>query len=301
MTPAAISVIVVSDFEDRLERSWRNERRILDGLARQDIREPFEVLLVENGRHRSAVPPDLVDICPRSRIVFSPATQSAPLKDFGVIQAEAELVAVFEADCVPDPSWLRVLVGVLREREDLWAASGRTIYGNESMLRRVLSLLDRAFDDLGRPGVTGSVSNNAALYRRSLLQKFPYPPAVTPFTAARLRTDAMREAGHVFFFEPAAVVRHAIGGWDFIRDVRRHIGYSDMFCHPRRGLSSIPSLLWRRRRREFGDCLRVGSTYLRWYDWPLAAALMVVLPALELFGMLDALRGRPSIPRTSYR
>lgn len=300
MTGAVVSVIVVSDFEDSGQRSWRNERKILEGLARQDIREPFEVLLVENELYRDAVPRDLAVICPGLRIVHSPATQSAQLKDFGVSQVDTELVAVLEADCVPDPSWLRVLVGVLRQRPDMSAVSGRTSYGDETMYRRSLSLVDRSFDDLGRSGVTGGVSNNGALYRGSLLLRFPYPPAITPFTSARLRIQAMRQAGHVFFFEPAAVMRHAMGGWDFIRDFRRHTGYSDMFCHPTRGLRSIPGLLWQRRCRETRDCLRLGSTYLRWYDWPLTAALLATVPVLELPGMLDALRERATIPKTSY-
>jgi hypothetical protein len=126
------------------------------------------------------------------------------------------------------------LVDVLRQRPDVSAVSGRTNYGNETAYRRALSLVDRSFDDLGGPGVAGSVSNNGALYRRSLLVRFPYPPAVTPFTSARLRAEAMRQAGHVFFFEPAAVTRHAIGGWDFIRDFRRHTGYSDICSVTRR-------------------------------------------------------------------
>lgn len=296
-----LSVIVVSDFEEAGRKSWRDERRILAALARQDVAQPVEVLLVENERHRVAVPTDLTAICPGSRIVYSHETQSARLKDFGVSQATGDLVAVFEADCCPDSSWLRSLADVLGRRPDVAAVSGRTSYGDETMYRRCLSLIDRSFDDLGRAGVSGSVSNNAALYRRSLLLQFPYPPAGTPFVSARLRAEAMRRAGHVFFFEPAAVVRHALGGWGFVRDFRRHTGYADLVGHPTRGLRAIPSLLWRRRRREIGDCLRLGSTYLRWYDWPLTTALLATLPLLELPGMLDVLRERTTVAKTSYR
>lgn len=296
----SVSVIVVSDFEGGGQRSWRSEREILEALARQDIRQPFEVLLVESERYRNATPSHLGDIYPGLRIIYAPETQSARLKDFGVSQVSAEFVAVLEADCLPNPSWLRVLVDALRQRPDVSAVSGRTNYGNETMYRRVLSLVDRSFDDLGQAGVTAGISNNGALYRRSLLLRFPYPPAITPFTSARLRMNAMRQAGHLFFFEPAAVMRHAIGGWGFIRDFRRHTGYSDMFCHQTRGLRSIPRLSWRRRRREARDCLRLGSSYLRWYDWPLTAALLATAPVLELPGMLDALRERASIPKTSY-
>ncbi len=96
-------------------------------------------------------------------------------------------------------------------------------------------------------------------------------------------------------------MRHGIGGWGFIRDFRRHTGYSDMICHPTRGLLSIPGLLWRRRYREIRDCLRLGSTYLHWYDWLLTAAPLAAVPVLEVPGMLDALRERATIPNTAYR
>lgn len=301
MTGAVVSVIVVSDFEEGGARSWRSERAILESLARQDLEQPFEVVLLESDRHRGAVPSDLTAICAGSRIVYAPETRSARLKDFGVSQVTTDLVAVLETDCVPNPSWLRVLVDVLHRRPDVAAVSGRTSYGGETSYRRALSLVDRSFDDLGRPGVTGYVSNNGALYRRSLLERFPYPPAASPFTSARLRTQAMREAGHVFYFEPAAMMRHGIGGWGFIRDFRRHTGYSDMICGPAKRLRSIPGLLWRRRQREIQDCLRLGSTYLRWYDWPLTAVLLAVAPFLEVPGMLDAVGERSALPRTAYR
>jgi hypothetical protein len=295
-----VSVVIVSDVEDDARRLWRTERSLLEALARQDFREPFEVILVESERYRDEAPWDLAKMCPRLRIVYSAETQSAKLKDFGVSWAKSELVAVLDADCLPNQSWLRVLVDVLRQRPEVSVVSGRTNYGDETMYRRALSLVDRSFVDPGWPGVTHSVSNNAALCRRSLLVRFPYPAAVSPFHSSRLREQAMRRAGHVFFFEPAAVVRHAIGGWDSIRDFRRHIGYSDMICHPTRKLRSVPVLLWRRRCREGRDCLRLGSGYLRWHDWPLTAALLAAAPFLELPGIRDALRERDAIPKTSF-
>ena len=114
-----------------------------------------------------------------------------------------------------------------------------------------------------------------------------------------LRMEAMARAGDLrFFFEPAAVVRHALGGWDFIRDFRRHIGYIDMMGNP--SLRSVPSLLWQRLRFHGRDCVRLGPRYLRWYDWPVAAAFLAATPFLQMPGMLDAWRGRAGIPGTSF-
>lgn len=296
-----VSVVIVSDFEDDAQKLWCTERSLLEALARQDFLEPFEVILVESERYRDETPRDLAKICPRLRIVHSAETQSAKLKDFGVSWANAELVAVFDADCFPNQSWLRVLVTVLRERTDVSVVSGRTHYGDETSYRRALSLVDRSFDNLGRPGLTPHISNNAALYRRSLLARFPYPETGTPFTSSILRMQAMARAGVRFFFEPAAVVQHAIGGWDFVRDFRRHVGYADMMMgDPARRLRSIPPLLWWRFSFQARDCLRLGPGYLRWYDWPLTAALLAATPLLQVPGMLDAWRGRDAIPKTSF-
>jgi hypothetical protein len=297
----AASVVIVSDCEEHAQRSWGTERGLLRALARQDFPEPFEVILVEHERYRNEIPSDLPHICPRSRIVFSAERQSAKLKNVGACSAKAELVAVLDADCLPNDAWLRVLVTVLRERPDVSAVSGRTHYGEETSYRRALSLVDRSFDDLGRPGLTPRVSTNAALYRRDLLARFPYPDSATPFESAMRRMHAMARAGDVrFFFEPAAVVRHALGGWHSVRDFRRHIGYIDMMGDPGRSLRSIPPLLWQRLSFHGRDCLRLGPSYLRWYDWPLAAAFLAATPFLQVPGMLDAWRGREAIPRTSF-
>ena len=295
-----VSVVIVSDFEDDAKTLWRTERGLLEALARQDFMEPFEVILVESERYRDETQ-DLAKICPRLRIVYSAETQSAKRKDFGVSSANAELVAVLDADCLPNQSWLRILVAVLRERTDVSVVSGRTHYGDETSYRRALSLVDRSFDNLGRRGLTPHISNNAALYRRSLLARFPYPETGTPFTSSILRMRAMARAGVRFFFEPGAVVQHAIGGWDFVRDFRRNVGYADMMMgDPARRLRSIPPLLWWRFSLQGRDCLRLGPGYLRWYDWPLTAALLAAAPLLQVPGMLDAWRGRDAIPKTSF-
>lgn len=300
-TQPMVSVVIVSDYDSSSEPTWEDERRILEALSRQDFSEPIETILVESEQRRGQVPRELGERCPGFRVVYAPGIQSSSLKDFGVGLAAADLVAVFEADCVPEQSWLRVLVDVLQRHPEVSAVSGRTTYGAETMYRRVLTLVDRAFDDLGRPGSSSRVSNNAALYRRELLRTFPYPPAVTPFASARSRLDAIRKAGRVLYFEPGAVVQHAVGGLSFIRDFRRNTGYTDMVRHPDRFARAIPTLLLQRLYQEVGDCFRVGPSYLRWYDWPAVPVMLLVARVFEIPGMLDALRGRQDIPGTAYR
>jgi hypothetical protein len=297
----ALSVIVVSDYEPTQQKTWQTERLSLHALAAQDIAEPFEVLLVENQEFEGSLPEDLRKICPGLKVVFTHELRSHRLKDHAVGHTAGELVAVLEADCLPVPTWLRVLTAALREHPDVSAASGPTTYGDGTAFQRVLSVLDRGFEDLGRPRLTPHVSNNAALYRRSLLEAFPYPEAVTPFATARLRVQGMRRAGHRFSFEPRAVTRHALGGWDFVKDFRRNTGHADMAMHQRMRWALIPRLLLRRLQSEWADCRRVGSRYLRWHDWPLALSLLIAVRFFEIPGMLDAIRNRSRLPYTAYR
>lgn len=297
----AVSVVVVSDYEPAPAKRWSDERRILQALAEQDIDEPFQVVLAEHASAQDSLPDDLAAICPNVTVVFSQEQQSARLKDFAAMRTLSELVAVVEADCLPNPGWLRHLVGVLRRMPHIAVASGRTSYGNETSYKRCLSLVDRSFDDLGSAGETTHVSNNGAVYRRWVLEKYPYPRAVTPFQSARMRLRTMRDAGLRFWFEPQAVMIHAIGGLQFMRDVRRHTGYADMCSHSRRHAREIPRLLWRRLVDQWQAAARLGPRYLRWYDWPLLFALLGIARVLEIPGMLDALRCRDAIPGSAYR
>lgn len=291
---------MVSDYEAG-QKTWKDEQRILTALAQQDTTLPFEVILVESEEARHCVPPHLYQIHPRVRIVFASSSHSAALKDEGIRNAAGTYTAVLEADCLPDRQWLRTLYEALERHPEMRIASGRTTYGDETSYHRCLSLLDRSFDNPGKAGRTPHVSNNGALYHLDVLKKFPYPPAATPFLSSRLRIKEMASQGFKFYFEPAAVMRHALGGWDFIRDFRRNTGYADMIEKGGRSYWSILKLLWERRKQETADCLRMGPAYLNWYDWPLLAVLWLIVPFLEIPGMLDALRQRSSIPRSSYR
>ena len=299
--PSSLSVVVVSDYEASEEKTWKDERHILYALAAQDIGKPFPVILVENTSVQDSVPPELYKIVPQLKIIFADESQSARLKNEGVKHAHTAYVAVLEADCLPNQEWLRVLEEALLTHPDFSIAGGRTMYGDETMYKRCLTVLDRSFDNLGRAGQTPHVSNNGALYKSSVLKEFPYPQAATPFLSSRLRIKTMENHGHKFYFEPRAVMRHAIGGWDFIRDFRRNTGYADMMEHTRRESSQILKLLGRRFKREYADCFRLGPKYLRWYDWPLLILLLGVVSFLEIPGMLDALRGGKSIPQSAYR
>lgn len=208
---------------------------------------------------------------------------------------------MLEADALPARDWLRLLTEAAAANPGFAAYSGRTWLGGETAWRRALNLIGRSFDDRGKSGETEDVSNNGALYRTEVLEKFPYPDAATPFRSARLRLRRMREAGLRFYFRRDAVMRHAVGGFSFVFDVHRNAGFSDMMMTVERRACLMPGLSRRRMRTDAGDALRVGRRYLTLFDWPLWAFLFALVRIPEWRGMGEALRNRERHEGSAYR
>jgi len=300
--PPEVSVVVVSDYngEPGHQKSWTDERNVLTSLANQDFQEPFEVILVENDALRGSLPSDVAAMVPNLRVVFSQETRSAELKDHGVSVTSSPFVAIIEADCRLNAEWLRVLVDVLRSHPEVSAVSSKTTYGAGSLWRRCFTLLDRAYMDLGHTGPTRNLSNNGALCRRELLERYPYPEANSPFISAALRVNQINRDGHVLFFEPRAVATHAFG-WKMERDLRRNRGFQHTTLAANRRMSTILGIQFRKMAVEARHCLRIGRKYLRWFDWPAVTLLLVIVRFLEIPGILDTLRNEDDVPGTAYR
>lgn len=295
-----LAVVVVSEYEASDVKTWRDERRALDALAKQDIDVPFNVVLVESEAHRETTPSDLFALFPGLQLAYCPSDQSAAMKNFGAAMCDAPWVALIEADVVPDPGWLRRLYARAQAMPDYSIFTARTDYGFDTSWSRVCSLLDRSFDDYGRSQESRHISGNAALYRASVLKEFPYPEG-SPFVSARQRDIAIKKAGHRAFFEHDSVSRHDLGGLDFAMDFRRNGGHSSMMVNVRRSWKYIPRKLFNIMRSDIGSLLRVGPNYLRWYDLPLYAAMFVWIRIPETIGMIDALKGVEQVPGSAHR
>lgn len=79
----------------------------LDGLAAQDLAEPFEVVVVDNGSRDGtaalAAAHPVVDRVVRRERGEGPGAA----RNDGVRAARAPLIAFLDSDCVPEPGWLR--------------------------------------------------------------------------------------------------------------------------------------------------------------------------------------------------
>jgi|CXWL01.1.fsa_nt_gi hypothetical protein len=307
----AVSVIVVSDYAGGDVKAWDDLRSSLGALARQDIDEPIESLLVESSEHADQIPDDLTAIVPSLKVVACPAASSYALKNEGVRVATAEFVVLLDADCTPSHDWLRRAVESMRAHPEAAAISGRTRYGGRGLPERVLAVLSRAYLDPGGAGSTPFISNNNAILRRTVLLEHPLPTNGGPF-AARMQSEAIRRTGGQLLFEPTMCVVHEFAGWAMERDIRRNIGYGTIRIRQldprmpwawmaRLGIVSIPLFVLARTVDSCWDALRAGRHYgVRWFEQPLAFALAFVVHLLEIGGMLSAFR-HESITTTAYR
>jgi len=229
----------------------------------------------------------------------SPSLTGTELLNEAVRAASADLVALLDGDCRPDPGWLRAALAAMRAHPEAAVVSGRTLYPQDRLSYRVLGVLSRSFVDPGRAGPTRFITNYNAIFRREVLLAHPLP-AFQRAMAARLQSESIRLAGAALYFEPEMRVTHRFDGWPMERNIRRKVGYRAIRVRQmeprlphawmvRLGPASIPLVVAARTLDSWWDCLRVGRYHgVRWYELPAAMATAVAVHLMEIDGMRSA-------------
>lgn len=314
MTPSTrptVSVILVSDYAAGGNKGWDDLRRCLAALAHQDCTEPAEFILSENTQFADAIPADLHDLLPSLRLVTSPNAGSYALKNYGVAQASADLVAILDADCSPARNWLTNLVAAFRTHPEAAAISGRTTYNGRTLWERTLALLSRSYLDTVHDGPAQFISNNNAGWKRSVYLEHPLPTDAGPF-AARIQSESVRRAGGTLRFDPSIRVVHEFEGWGMEVDIRRNTGFGTVVTRLRdprlpyarlirMGRVAIPVIAAGKTWNAWRDCFRCGRVYgVRGHELPFALALAPILIGPETPGMWAAY-GPGGIADSAYR
>jgi hypothetical protein len=306
-----VSVIVTSDYASGKPETWNELRAALAGLARQDFQEPAEFLLIESADLAPEIPTDLKNILPALQVIVAPAESASKLKNEGVRVASADLVAMIDGDCVADSNWLSRFVALMRSRPEIAAVSGRTVYGGGRFFDRVMALISRSFLDTGRTAPTRHLTVNNAGFRRSVLLSHPFPEQLGPHMSV-LQAEPILRAGGRLFFEPGLRVLHHYDGWSTETEIRRSMGYGVIRARhiDRRlphawmaqlGYFSIPLYVASRVLHTWWNCLRGARRYgVAWYQLPAAFGLAAAACAMEIPGMILAVRGEP-LDKTEFR
>jgi hypothetical protein len=245
------------------------------------------------------------------RTLYIDAESSYELKNRAAEAATGDWLAIVDADCIPQRSWLQVLRAAIAEHPDLVAVSAKTMYPGRSRIERVLGLLSRSYLDPGRRGPTRFISGNAACFRREVYRRHPLPVALGAF-ASRIQSESFLRDHATLLFDPELVVVHDFEGWRMERDIRRNHGYSTVITRlcddrlpyagvVRAGVMVIPLIVAGKILDSVRDCLRFFRHYnVKWFELPLALALIVVTHVLEIPGMWRAFH-RKAILKTQYR
>jgi hypothetical protein len=307
-----VSVMVVSDYRPGEHKSWQDLRATLAALSLQNFDEPVEYLLLENTANLERMPVDLTRSLPGLRVVGSDGRGSYDLKNAGIHAASADLVAILDADCIPDPGWLCAAVNAMRQQPDAVAISGRTTYPGRSTLERALGLLSRAYVDRGNAGEVRLLSTNNMIVRRNVFCTEKLPSHLGAF-AYRVLTEHLLRRGGKLYFEPGMRVVHDFEGWPMERDMRRQVGWTSIRIRQvddtlpgakvvrTLGIASLPLFYAYRMVETTGHCLRLPRHFgLGWIHIPMLLVLAAVVHGMELPGMFRALGGRLAGP-TVYR
>ncbi len=207
-----------------------------------------EYLLVDNNsRDRTA---ELIQTASRTwpavRLVQEPAIQSSyAARNRGIRAARSGLLAFTDADCRPEPDWLRYLVQPLQQPEiglvvgEILGLPGKTWLERHAERHQVLSQKFTLAHPFCPYGQTANLAVRAVALERVGL----FRPYLTTGGDADLCWRILRETEWRYAFAPQAIIRHrhraTLGEF---RSQWRRYGRSNRYLHELYGVPLMPEL-----------------------------------------------------------
>ena len=179
--------------------------RCLDALAAQTDAPDHDIVVVDNGSTDGTA--DVVRRHAAVRLVSEPRPGSYAARNAGVAVADGQVLAFTDADCTPEPGWLRAAVDALDRGADL--AAGRIVM-QQSAHPRAVERYDSAVYLRQQDLVThhGWAVTANLVVRRSVFDAVGPFDATLPSGGDREFCQRATAAGHRLVYVPGAVVGH---------------------------------------------------------------------------------------------
>jgi cellulose synthase/poly-beta-1,6-N-acetylglucosamine synthase-like glycosyltransferase len=182
--------------------------RCLEALDRQELEEPFEIVVVADGDDRIERTSEVVRRFPRARLLRQPRRGPAAARNAGAASARGSLLCFTDDDCRPAGDWLHTLTRSLRTGGRVVAGTTRSSSCNR--FAAASDLLARSFTQ--RSSVAFAATNNLAC-RASVLRSVPFDERYAAAAGEDREWCAqLARRGIALTHAPDAVVLHDLRG-----------------------------------------------------------------------------------------
>lgn len=178
----------------------------LDAMQQLDYpRQRYEVIVVDN--NSSDGTPDVVSTFPVKLTHERDVQTSYAARNTGIRQAQGEIVAFIDADCIVDPQWLRALVEPFGDPAVLGVLGKVASYQPASLVEEFSTQAD-PLRKQGVGGLLSMITANVAYRRQVLMQVGGFRSELYTGGDVDLGWRVQQLPGSKVCYAPAAVVYH---------------------------------------------------------------------------------------------
>ncbi|PWT88112.1 MAG: hypothetical protein C5B54_11135 [Acidobacteria bacterium] len=313
MSLPSISVVVEAS-------NWNPAHQIqifdtLRALHRQSFPiSETEILVVLDAPHHSAAD-SILEKFPRVVIRKAPAEMTYyELKNLGGENAQGEIIAFTDADCVPSTTWIEQIVHTFRTSgENVAAIQGSTRFSPRALARAwESSWWVRSFEN---EGIVDRLytSNNMAV-RRKIFLRFRFLDGTNMRAGLeRPMTRELQAAGFHIWLNPNMIVHHnytpsireivqmsLVRGYNFLRLRRNYPGKHDSILKMLGWLSPLfcaPVLMFKDMARLLINSKKMKLWPAEFYKIPIFLLLQIPYDVIAIGGMYWAIWNEDDVPR----